>query len=87
MTEEMKRQIVERARKYSDEYSTGNSDYKALVDGYIAGAIEQYEIDGGETVLKEMRKTILGKVKEWLGDVSWFAELESYLNKLWEEKK
>ena len=73
--------IEERAEEYSlrdfDGYYTGRE--KALEEGYIAGAIEQKDID------IEKAKTAFNNACGWLSTYPWYSEVVNEFIKNMEE--
>ena len=66
MAPEIEKQIAERAIAYCKEFGRTGEINGFDVSAYTHGAIDQFEIDGGDMILKEMRQIILSQCHEWL---------------------
>lgn len=98
MEKELRKRLEEAAKEKQREV-TPHKDWGDVRYGFNRGAEWMFKECGGETVMKEMRQTILGQVKEWIRkNISLYAsgeytitgkiaDLEADMNKLWEGEK
>lgn len=93
------RMIPDRATSMNDEDVKKAIRLYGDLFAFNEGRRVQYSIDGGDTVIKEMRKMILEQAKEWImGNLWGYTNGDIYyenlcldfceaMNRLWEDEK